>query len=406
MSRSACSCRRRGDLDRGKRHRDRRAAAGHRIAEHDAVRRHDVEIERVGDEARIVLGTEALPLMAAFAEIEGLLGDHPAAGHVPLGARLGFGPGGEHAGGRRLVTPLQPDGAVLGRSRRHVAASLALERRLEIVEQGARAVLARAGVVVAVEKDRLLGIHEPGAPAGRLELDRAERHRDARARPGTSRRSSTMRSFGHDVLVDRVVGVDRAARRAAAHALAAADAEVELEASTSPIRRGRRTSAPWPWVGKGGEDARRRRGVAALDGEGGVGAERLVMVFLRWFRLVRLVSARKSPSRSRRRSQLARRSLIQRSAVRSAVGSMRQVRTRPTFSDRTRPLASSTCEVLHHRRQRHVERPGELADRRRAAAQPLHHDPPGRVGQRLEGEIERGGGCSTSLPLSRERTSK
>ena len=40
--------------------------------------------------------------------------------------------------------------------------------------------------------------------------------------------------------------------------------------------------------------------------------------------------------------QPARRSLIHCSAVRSAAGSMRQVRTRPTFSERTRPLASST----------------------------------------------------------------
>jgi hypothetical protein len=34
---------------------------------------------------------------------------------------------------------------------------------------------------------------------------------------------------------------------------------------------------------------------------------------------------------------------IQSSAVRSAGGSMWQVRTRPVFSDRTRPQASSTC---------------------------------------------------------------
>ena len=67
---------------------------------------------------------------------------------------------------------------------------------------------------------------------------------------------------------------------------------------------------------------------------------------------------------------------------------MRQVRTRPTFSDRTSPLASSTCEMLHHRRQGHVERLGELAHRGRALAQPLDHDAAGRVGQGLEGEIE------------------
>ena len=36
----------------------------------------------------------------------------------------------------------------------------------------------------------------------------------------------------------------------------------------------------------------------------------------------------------------------------------------------------------------HVERPSELADRGRSADEPLHHDAPGRVGERLEGEIE------------------
>jgi hypothetical protein len=45
-------------------------------------------------------------------------------------------------------------------------------------------------------------------------------------------------------------------------------------------------------------------------------------------------------------------------------------------------------KVLNDRRQRHIERPRELAHRRRPAAQPLHHDPPGRVRQRLEDEIE------------------
>ena len=37
----------------------------------------------------------------------------------------------------------------------------------------------------------------------------------------------------------------------------------------------------------------------------------------------------------------------------------------------------------------HVERPSELADRGRSADEALHHDAPRRVGERLEGEIER-----------------
>ena len=45
--------------------------------------------------------------------------------------------------------------------------------------------------------------------------------------------------------------------------------------------------------------------------------------------------------------------------------------------------------MLNHRRERHGERPGELADRRRSAAQALQHDPAGRVRQRVEQQIER-----------------
>jgi hypothetical protein len=45
-------------------------------------------------------------------------------------------------------------------------------------------------------------------------------------------------------------------------------------------------------------------------------------------------------------------------------------------------------KVLDDRRQCHRERLGKLADRGRSTAQPLHHDPPGRVGQRLEDAIE------------------
>src|SRR5258708_36670902 len=107
------------ELDRGERHRDRRAAAGHRIAEHDAALRHDVEIERVGREARIALGAEALHLMPAFAKIEGLLGDHPAAGDIPLCTSLGLRPGSEYPRRRRLVGAFQPDRAMLRGTAHH-----------------------------------------------------------------------------------------------------------------------------------------------------------------------------------------------------------------------------------------------------------------------------------------------
>jgi hypothetical protein len=86
---------------------------------------------------------------------------------------------------------------------------------------------------------------------------------------------------------------------------------------------------------------------------------------------------------------LVRRSLIYCSALRSALGSIRQVRTRPTFSVRTRPRFQN-LEVLEHRWKRHGQRLRERADRSRGAAQPLQHDPAGRVCQGLEHEIERG----------------
>src|SRR5262249_52279708 len=74
---------------------------------------------RVGDKARIVLRAETLQLAAALAEIVGLFGDHPAPRHVPLGARLGLGPGGEDARRRGLVATFQPDRTVLRRAGRH-----------------------------------------------------------------------------------------------------------------------------------------------------------------------------------------------------------------------------------------------------------------------------------------------
>lgn len=44
--------------------------------------------------------------------------------------------------------------------------------------------------------------------------------------------------------------------------------------------------------------------------------------------------------------------------------------------------------MLHHRRERDVERPGEFADARRPLAEPLHHLPAVRIRQRLEHEVE------------------
>src|SRR6266508_3056240 len=147
-----------------------------------------------------------------------------------------------------------------------------------------------------------------------------------------------MRSSGN-VLVAGIVGVDVPVRAGPAVDLPSADLEIELVLAGLLVRtepaslgRGRRP---------GGEHLGGRGLVGALEDEGGV-----YRSFAHDSLLCSCSSgclARYSPSRSSRRSQFARRSVIQCSAVRSAVGSMWQVRTRPTFSDRTRPLVSSTC---------------------------------------------------------------
>src|SRR5215204_3327759 len=138
-------------------------------------------------------------------------------------------------------------------------------------------------------------------------------------------------------MVERLIAVGAAIRRGAPAAFPSADAEVELEMRIGidePARLGLR-------IGPGRERSLGRRFVLALDDKGGVlhrsSAHRLPPFGSS------LPSARYSPRLSRRRSQLERRALIHRSTGRSAAGSIRQVRTRPTFSERTRPLTCSTC---------------------------------------------------------------
>jgi hypothetical protein len=98
-------------------------------------------------------------------------------------------------------------------------------------------------------------------------------------------------------------------------------------------------------------------------------------------------SARTAPSRSRRRSQVVRRSWIQRPATDSARLSIWQVRTRPTFSDQTSPRAPRTA-MRWSTAGRHRERLRQLAHRRRPAAEPLDDRAPSRVGEGLEDEIQ------------------
>ena len=46
------------------------------------------------------------------------------------------------------------------------------------------------------------------------------------------------------------------------------------------------------------------------------------------------------------------------------------------------------ADVLHEGRQRHVERLRQVADARRAAAQPPQHGPAGGIGKRLEDAVQ------------------
>ena len=54
------------------------------------------------------------------------------------------------------------------------------------------------------------------------------------------------------------------------------------------------------------------------------------------------------------------------------------------------PALFQHLQMLQHRRQRHRQRPGEIADRGRAAAQPLHDRAPARIGQCVEHAVEGG----------------
>src|SRR5712692_6713639 len=44
------------------------------------------------------------------------------------------------------------------------------------------------------------------------------------------------------------------------------------------------------------------------------------------------------------------------------------------------PACLEHMHVLHHSGKRHAQRPGELADRCWPEAEPLHHEPPARIG--------------------------
>jgi hypothetical protein len=139
----------------------------------------------------------------------------------------------------------------------------------ELAQQPAGTLLARAGIVMAVEEHALLGELQPRALAFRHQLDRRQRHRDARV--------VEMHVVGiddalvrHDVLIDAREGVHRTALRAAARGLTPADAEVEFARPLLPFGRPLEPLRLGGGIGEGLEDARRRHREAALDHEGRV----------------------------------------------------------------------------------------------------------------------------------------
>src|SRR5215217_2677152 len=213
---------------------------------------------------------------------------------------------------------------------------LALNLLFQGVQEATHAPGAPGRELVAVEERTLLGEDQAGAVVAHgSELHRRQRDRDPRLLQAHV--VGVDDALGrNDVLVERLVAVGLAIRRGAPAAFPPADAEVELETCLGvdePACLGLR-------IGPRRECTLGRHLVPALDDKGGVlhrsSAHRLPIFGSS------LPSARYSPRRSSRDSQLDRRAPIHRSTGRSAAGSIRHVRTRPTFSELTRPLTCST----------------------------------------------------------------
>ena len=245
-----------------------------------------------------------------------------------------------------------------------------------------------------------------GAVAVLGELDRGERHRDPRV-VGVHLVGVDDPLVRHDVVVAGVVAVGRA-ESIVAEALPAAGPEVELGDAGLAVG-GFEAAGVAPGVlglgrGERGEHPRRRGRVGALDREGVVDDGTRSHLFssggsLAWVRgpagrrlrgwcpQCLAVSARYSPRRSRRRSTA-------RAARRSRLGRAQRGRVDgagPGPAALLRPDQAAGLQhlnVLQDGGQRHGQRPAELADRRRACAEPLHHDPPARVGQGLEHPVQ------------------
>src|SRR5215211_3828475 len=206
----------------------------------------------------------------------------------------------------------------------------------EPVEQQACAVLALRRILEVVEERAVLGEDEPRAVAVGPHLDGRQRHRDEPSVEHEVVGEDDPLTID-DVVVPAAELVQLPARIASHAHLAAADTEVELPLGVGPAL-GHAEPAPLElWVGERAERLRRGLAEPALDRE-----VVLADAHRRSPWSVGKVSSRTSERRSKCRSQIARWSAIHCSSVRIGRGSSRQVRTRPTFSERTRPLRCST----------------------------------------------------------------
>jgi len=93
------------------------------------------------------------------------------------------------------------------------------------------------------------------------------------------------------------------------------------------------------------------------------------------------------PSRSNRFSHSDRRSLIHRSATDSPFASIRQVRTLPTFSVRTSPLASKICKCCTTAASVIARGLASFETRHRAFAHSLHHRPASGIAEGVEDAV-------------------
>src|SRR4051812_20543502 len=266
----------------------------------------------------------------------------------------------------RPVLPTAPDAVTPGSSKSTVRVRVPLmaasepggptnttetsQTARQLFQQISRAGFTLRAVFPPVEVGALLGHLQACTLALRVKLDGRERYRQLPL-ADVHVVSIDDALVWNDVEIERVESVGRAALGAAPQHLATADAEVEFPLLGQPFTRSAEPFGLALEVGEGRKHALGRGFVVALDEKGGVNHAAVFddahAHFLGFFLVgsewcAGLVSARNSPNLSSRRSQASRRSPIQCCAVRSASPCIRQVRTRPTFSERTRPLVSST----------------------------------------------------------------